>query len=449
MLIDILIFIVALSILVVVHEYGHYWMARKIGVRVLSFSVGFGKPLFKWTRGYTNFYISAIPLGGYVKLLDRREGEVSPADMPEEFSSKPVLNRIAVFAAGPIVNLLFAFVLYWGIYLYGSDVLKPIIQHVTPQSLGESAGFVEGDEIVAIDGKQIEDWESVIWALVDRIGNTGVIDVTILSKGASVPAMKQIPIDQFLKDQAEINPLKILGIHVEPKFLPIVGKVKAGSPADTAGLKIGDHIIFVNAQLIADWDSWVAVIQANTDKPLSTVINRDGKQVTLIITPKLTTVRGKQVSQVGVGLQIPEDASSKLQFKNVRYGFFPAFIHAGQATWDKIILTVETIAKMFTGLVSVKNLSGPVTIATLAADSAEAGFQPFIKFLAYISISLGVLNLLPVPVLDGGHILYGVIEWVTRRPLSDKVQKLGLNIGLGFLFMLMSIAFYNDIIRLL
>ena len=261
--------------------------------------------------------------------------------------------------------------------------------------------------------------------------------------------LRSIDPEQFLKDQAEINPLKILGIHVEPKFLPIVGKVKAGSPADTAGLKIGDHIIFVNAQLIADWDSWVAVIQANTDKPLSTVINRDGKQVTLIITPKLTTVRGKQVSQVGVGLQIPEDASSKLQFKNVRYGFFPAFIHAGQATWDKIILTVETIAKMFTGLVSVKNLSGPVTIATLAADSAEAGFQPFIKFLAYISISLGVLNLLPVPVLDGGHILYGVIEWVTRRPLSDKVQKLGLNIGLGFLFMLMSIAFYNDIIRLL
>jgi len=449
MLKDALIFIIALSLLVVVHEYGHYWMARRFGVRVLSFSVGFGKPLFTWVRGVTQFHISAIPLGGYVKLLDRREGDVPEADMPEEFSTKPVLQRMAVFAAGPVVNLLFAFLLDGGLYTFGNVVDKPMIYGIDAQSLAERSGLRESDEVLSVDGKPAEDWESVIWALVDRIGDSGSIQLEILSRDASSAITKELPVQQFLKGEKEIHPLKAMGIQIFPKILPLLGEIKAGSAAEKAGLKSGDLVVQVNNQPIDDWLKWVDLIRLHPQKTMEVIVKRQGELVTLSVTPALVMVDGKEVAQVGVGLQMPKESSLQLQTKVVQYSFLTAGVRALTATWDRMILTVETMGKMFTGLVSVKNLSGPVTIATLAADSAEAGWQPFIKFLAYISISLGVLNLLPIPMLDGGHILYAVIEWVTKRPLSDKVQRLGFNMGLVFLMMMMSIAFYNDIVRLL
>lgn len=442
-------FLLALGILVTIHEYGHFWMARYFGIRVLRFSIGFGNPLLKWRdRRGTDYWVATIPLGGYVKLLDERDGPVPEAMKSEEFSHRPVKQRLAVYFAGPAINLIFAFLLYWMLFASGVSVLIPRVGDVPDNSPAAMAGFERGHEILSVDGKHTVSWEDVSFALVDRLGDTGKILFEVKSPGQSVPEKIQVPIERFLSDAPrDTSPLDQLGLAVfVPKLPAHIGDVLADSPAARAGLQAGDRVVSVEGEPIADWSSWVKVIRENPEKSLSVVIQRQGHTVTLDIIPEAQKgPNGAVFGRIGAGAVTSTEDDLVRQ---VRFNPFVAGVQALHKTWDRIAMTLATLGKMVVGRVSVENLSGPITIAQVAADTAQFGFEPFVNFLAYLSISLGILNLLPIPVLDGGHILFGVYEWLRGQPLSEKVQQAGLGFGLSILVVFMAVAFYNDLMRI-
>ena len=442
-------FILALGILVTLHEYGHFWVARRCGVKVLRFSVGFGAPLFKWTdKQGTEFWIASIPLGGYVKMLDAREGDVPEALKDQEFTQKPVLQRIAVFAAGPLVNLLFAVLVYWVLFLYGITVLTPTLGDVDPQSPAGQAGLHRGAEIVAVDGQKVTDWEAVTYALVERIGDSGTIEITATPEGSNVPRTYRVSVERFLGAKEIDSPLQSLGLTVfRPAMPPVIDEVVPGYAAERDGLKPNDLIVAVDGEPIKRWIDWVNVVQANPEKTLDVTLEREGVQIVLPVTPNSVEVEeGKRVGRIGARTQ-PVDYPPEMH-RVVRYGVFEAMGEAIDKTHQLIVIIFKTIGKMIVGVVSVDNLSGPITIAQIAGDTASYGVEPFLSFLAYLSISLGVLNLLPIPVLDGGHILFACFEMVRGKPLSERIQQAGVSLGLTMLAMFMLVAFYNDIVRL-
>lgn len=443
-------FIVALGVLVTIHEYGHFWMARRCGVKVLRFSVGFGKPLFQWEdKQGTQFWISSIPLGGYVKMLDAREIDVPQELMDQEFSQKPVSQRIAVFAAGPLINLLFAVLVYWGLFAYGVTTIAPIVGKVEPGSPAYAGGLLGGDEIVAIDGESVRDWEGVTYALVERIGDTGVIEVQVKPKDSSLQRARSILVNQFMGGGGIDSPIAELGFEpYRPSVPAIISEVQPGKPAEQAGLLSGDHIKEANGEPIEEWSQWVGLIQASAGLPMDISVLRGAEMISLTITPAaIQNEQGQSVGQIGALVDFP--TLPKEMYRDIQYSPIEAFWKGVQRTGQLVAITLKSIGKMVTGVVSLDNLSGPITIAKIAGDTANYGVDSFLNFLAYLSVSLGVLNLLPIPILDGGHILFACYEAVRGKPLSERLQQAGLGLGLALIAMFMVIAFYNDVVRLI
>lgn len=456
-------FLVAISILVVIHEFGHFWVARRCGVKVLRFSVGFGKPLWSYTDKLgTEFSIAPIPLGGYVKMLDQREGEVKPEELGQAFNNKNVWQRIAIASAGPIANFIFAIFAYWAIYMMGTSGLAPVIGTVENPSPAYEQGLLEGDRILAVGDNQVGSFQEVSWQLISYIGETTSIPL-IVEDGNNIQRQVLIPITSWLTEQEAPDPLKGLGIA--PRTLPIdaiVGQVVEGDAAQKSGLQAGDKVTSIvvagDEIVINDWREWVSLVRAYPGETMELFVERPSvgsepaasETLVLQLTPGLkTTDVGEKIGYVGAGIdpsaipQVPADWIAKTQL-----GPIDSFVQATIKTNELIVFTLESLWKMILGDLSVKNLSGPITIAKVADSSVSNGLVAFIGFLALLSVSLGVLNLLPIPMLDGGHILFYVIEALRGKPLPERVQLMALQFGMALLLSLMVIAFYNDISRL-
>lgn len=449
---DIFGFIIAIGVLVAFHEFGHYWVAKRLGVKVLRYSIGFGKPLFSWTGGKdgTEYALSAIPLGGYVKMLDEREGDVAPEELHRTFNRKPVAVRAAIVAAGPAFNFLFALVAYWVIFVAGSEDVRPVIGAVAPDSPAAMAGLQSGDELTRVGDKNVRGWEQALMALL----NAGVSDPVVkleVETASGQRAQRTLDLHGAKPLGDEPNYLKVLGISPWMPTLPaVIGTALPDSPATAAGLEVGDRIVAIDGHAIGDWTDLVDYVGAHPGKQV--LIRVDGPaphDVTATLGSR--EIDGREVGMLGISPDVPEDIKAlyRSMLREVRYGPLESLRRAAESTWTTSSLTVKVMWRMVTGEASIKNLGGPLHIAQFAGESVGLGFTAFLKFLALVSVSLAVLNLLPVPVLDGGHLLYYAIEVVRGRPLSDWAQGIGQQIGMGLLFMLMALALYNDIARLL
>lgn len=441
-------FIIAISLLVVIHEYGHFWVARRCGVKVKRFSVGFGKPLFSIKDKHgTEFSIAPIPMGGYVSMLDEREAPVADGQKHLAFNNKTPLQRIAIASAGPIANFLFAIVAYWFIYVVGTTGLAPVIGEVQEHSQAATLNIQSGDEIIAVNHEATATWEDVNWQLISFIGESTEIPMTL-----QTPAGQQyqvaFSVSQWLADTDMPNPLRTLGFA--PRSVPvpaILGQLADDGAATAAGLKSGDKVLAVNQQAIEDWYQLVKIIQASASQRVEFSIEREGQQQSLFVTPAARiNEQGETLGFIGAGVQVPSYPESWLRTRKLGVG--QGFVLGLQKTWDTTYFTLASLWKMLAGQLSVKNLSGPVSIAKVAGASAAGGLESFVGFLALLSVSLGVLNLLPIPVLDGGHIVFCVIEMLKGKPLSEQAQGFAVRVGMFLLLGLMLVAFYNDLSRL-
>ncbi len=440
--------LVALGVLVTIHEFGHFWVARRCGVKVLRFSVGFGSPLLRWhDRQGTEFVVAAIPLGGYVKMLDEREGDVPPELLDQSFNRKSVKQRIAIVAAGPVANFLLALLFFWVLAMLGSQQVRPVIGAVEAGSLAQAAGLQAGQEIVAINGKPTTGWAAVNLQLVTRLGETGQLDVAVREPGSSVDSLRRIELDNWLRGADEPDPIASLGIRPwRPALEPVLAQLDPKGPAFAAGLKEGDRLLTLNGQALADWQQLVYQVRGLPGKSITLQIERQGQQLDVPLTLAARGEGQALTGYMGAGVAGGEWPPSML--REVRFGPLEAVVEGAKNTWAMSVLTLNSLKKMLFGELSVKNLSGPITIAKVAGASAESGLSDFLKFLAYLSISLGVLNLLPIPVLDGGHLLFYLVEWVRGRPLSERVQGWGMQIGISLVIGVMLLALVNDLSRL-
>ena len=445
----ILVTLFALALLVTVHEYGHFWVARRCGVKVLRFSIGFGTPLLRWRDKHdTEFVVAALPLGGYVRMLDEREAEVAEDELDYAFNRKPVLQRIAVVAAGPAANLLLAVLAYWFVYLSGESGIAPLIGGVKGGSVADVAGLEQGQEIVSVDGHETPTWQAVNFRLLDRIGDSGRISFGVRYPGADFTYHSEAYLDNWLSDEEEPNLVRGLGIEVYRPLVPVViESVVDDSPAELAGLLPGDRVLSADGVDMPDWNAWVTHVRERPGQEITLGLERDGSPLQTVITPlRKVDDNGEAYGQVGVSVQVPEWPEDMV--RQYQYGPVEALFVATQRTWDLVTLTLNSIKKMITGLISHKNLSGPITIAKVASASAESGLESFIGFIALLSVSLGVLNLLPIPVLDGGHLMYYMVELLIGRPVPLKVQMIGYQVGLLLIVGVMVLAIFNDISRL-
>ena len=440
--------LVALGVLVTFHEFGHFWVARRCGVKVLRFSVGFGMPLLRWhDRKGTEFVVAAIPLGGYVKMLDEREGDVPPELADQSFNRKSVYQRIAIVSAGPIANFLLAIVFFWALAMLGSQQVRPVIGAVEAGSLAQKAGLSAGQEIVAVDGEPTSGWSAVNLQLVRRLGESGTIALKVREHGSTTDTSHQLALDNWLKGAEEPDPIKSLGIRPwRPALPPVLAEIDPKGPAQAAGLKTGDRLLALDGQSLDEWQQVVDKVRERPDAKVSLRIERDGAQLDV---PLTLAARGEGKAATGYlgagvkGIDWPPE-----MLREVSFGPVAAVAEGARRTWTMSILTLDSLKKMLFGELSVKNLSGPITIAKVAGASAQSGIGDFLNFLAYLSISLGVLNLLPIPVLDGGHLLFYLIEWARGRPLSDRVQGWGVQIGISLVVGVMLLALVNDLGRL-
>lgn len=440
--------LVALGVLVTFHEFGHFWVARRCGVKVLRFSVGFGMPLLRWhDRRGTEFVIAAIPLGGYVKMLDEREGEVPADQLDQSFNRKTVRQRIAIVAAGPIANFLLAIVFFWVLAMLGGQQVRPVIGAVEADSMAAKAGLVAGQEIVSIDGEPTTGWGAVNLQLVRRLGESGTVNVVVREQDSSAELSRELALDHWLKGADEPDPIKSLGIRPwRPALPPVLAELDPKGPAQAAGLKTGDRLLALDGQPLGDWQQVVDLVRVRPDTKIVLKIEREGAQIDVPVT---LAVRGEAKAAggyLGAGVKGVDWPPSMV--REVSYGPLAAIGEGAKRTWTMSVLTLESLKKMLFGELSVKNLSGPITIAKVAGASAQSGVADFLNFLAYLSISLGVLNLLPIPVLDGGHLLFYLVEWARGRPLSDRVQGWGIQIGISLVVGVMLLALVNDLGRL-
>lgn len=451
---SILSLIFTLGILVTIHEYGHYWVARRCGIKVLRFSVGFGRPIFSWrNKDDTEFVVASIPLGGYVKMLDEREGPVPESLKEYAFNNKPVSQRIAVVSAGPLANFIFAVFAYWLMFLSGFNVLVPEIGKVTEASIAQNAGLQAGYELVSVDGRETPGWRSVNMELLNRIGDTGQISLQAIPAGGHDAQTFSLDIENWMVGREPHSLLLDLGLTPKKPLIPaVMGSIQPDSPADLGGLQSGDRVIRVNETEISDWLGFVDVIKVSAEKTVEIEVERQvaGQgYITEVLPLKpdvFITETGESIGRLGVSVQAfsyPEG-----MIRSVSFGPVDSLAQAGSQVWADSKMTLNAIKKMLLGLISLDNLSGPITIAQVASESIRSGSEEFLRFLALLSVSLGILNLLPIPVLDGGHIFYYLVEAVRGKPISEKWQVLGLKVGVSFILVLMSLAFYNDIMRL-
>ena len=448
MLYTILATMVALGLLVTVHELGHFGMARYCGVRVLKFSIGFGSPLFRWqNRKGTEFIIAAVPLGGYVKMLDEREGHVAPHELDQAFNRKSVKARFAIVAAGPLVNFMLAWLLFWLLALQGSHQVKPVIGAIVQGSLAERAGLQAGQEILSLDGEITSSWTAINLHLVGRLGETGRLTFGVRAADETTEQTRSVALEDWLRNEDDPDPIERLGITPwRPQLEPLIAELDPQGPAKAAGLQVGDKVLQLNGQPIADWAQLVDLIRARPEQTVALQVERQGRSLDIKLT--LGKRDGKPMPSGYLGAGVQAVAWPSAMVREVHFGPFEAFVEGGRKTWRMSILTLDSLKKMLLGQLSVKNLSGPITIAKVAGASAQSGLGDFLSFLAYLSISLGVLNLLPVPVLDGGHLLFYLVEWVRGRPLSEQVQNWGMQIGISLMIGVMLLALFNDIGRL-
>tara|TARA_B100000809_G_scaffold66594_1_gene63388 strand:+ start:5366 stop:6760 length:1395 start_codon:yes stop_codon:yes gene_type:complete len=456
--ISLLALIVTLGILVTVHEFGHFWVARRCGVKVLRFSIGFGKAVKTWIgKDGVEYVLAPIPLGGYVKMLGQEDTSSTAGDVPLSqrhlsFAYKPLWQRMAIVAAGPIANFLLAIFVFWIIYVsYGINGIAPVINGVVEESPAYVAGLRTGDEILAVDGEETIIWQQVTMQLLARLGETGNLVLTIDPVDSNSLRDVSIPVISWMGDETEPNPVSSLGI-VLIEIPAIIAGVVAEGRAESGGLLAGDEIVSVNGRAIRGWTHWVEVIRSNPELELDTVVQREGIKTAIVLRPATKTLEdGSVIGSIGAYVQ--ETSFSELvppeMLREVSYNPISAIQPALQETWDKSVFILAAVKKMVVGLISVKNINGPITIAQIAGQTASYGIDVYLGFLALLSISLGVLNLLPIPILDGGHLMYYMIEAVTRRPVPERIQAWGLQLGLLLISGIMVLAVYNDVSRLL
>lgn len=439
--------IVALSVLVAVHEFGHYWVARRLGVKVLRFSIGFGKPLWTVRRGadQTEYMVSAIPLGGYVKMLDEREGEVAPEEAHRAFNRQKVWKRFAVVVAGPLFNLLFAAVFLWAAMVIGLPGLRPVVGDVEPGSIGATAGFQRGMEIVAVGGEPTRTFDEVFEQLVPGALHRAPVELTVAFEGQRKTL--RLPFDQMGSEFKPDDLPTTLGIAPwYPPIAPVVsGFSKKDSVAESAGIRQGDRILAVNHEPIRDWSDMTRIIRAHPGQALSIELKRGAERMTVEVTPEAVVTKKGTIGVIGATAMAEQDPTMRV---TVRYGVLEAVGAASSRTLEMSWLILTSLKDMVVGKASLDNISGPITIAQYAKSTAEAGPTFFLRFLALVSISLGVLNLLPIPVLDGGHLMLYVVEMVKGSPVSLQTEMVAQKVGLTLILMLMAIAFYNDLSRL-
>lgn len=441
--------LVALGVLVTIHEFGHFWVARRCGIKVIRFSVGFGTPLLRWKdKKNTEFVIAALPLGGYVKMVDEREGNVSEEDLPFAFTQKSVWQRMAVVAAGPLANFLLAIVLYWGVFLQGVTGIVPVIASFEPGSIAEKAGLEPGQIIVALDGNPTPTWQALNEQLVGRLGESGPIHFSAKMPGDSSVYEYQGQLQKWLADADQPDPISGIGLVLYiPKILPVADEVVAGDPAALAGLLPGDIVSSADGVSMPDWTTWVEYVRARPGRLINIEVTRNDQSFEAAITPKQVLADdGEKIGQVGMTVKIPEWPEGMIH--KVEYSLMGAGIHALEHTWNTSVLILGSVKKMLVGLISAKHLSGPITIAKVAGASAQYGLTAYLSFLAFLSVSLGILNLLPVPVLDGGHLMYYIVEVIKGSPVSEKIQMAGFKVGTFLIVGLMVLALYNDVMRL-
>jgi len=448
-LITVLGFLVALGVLVTIHEFGHFYVARRCGVKVLRFSIGFGKPLWTWTdKQGTDYTLSPIPLGGFVKMLDERESQVPEALQGQTFNGKGVWQRIAIVAAGPIANFILAIVLFSLMLLPGTRDVAPVIGEVIAGSVAEKAGLEAGQEIVSVDGAATPTWQDFHRQLLNRLGESGTIHFTVRYPESTLEYQSEAPLDEWLKGADEPNPVEGIGVKLyRPAFTPVIAQVLPESPAAAAGIQAGDLIVSADGQDMLGWMNWVSYVRERPEQVLSVVLERRGERLLVNLMPKRTSLEsGEVVGQVGLAPKRPEWPKDMLRTRE--YTVFEALLGGAEKTWETSAFVLLSLKKLVVGQISTKNLSGPITIAKVAGASAKAGITYYLGFMALLSVSLGVFNLLPIPVLDGGHLFYYLIEVVKGSPVAEKVQLVGYQMGLVLVLGVMVLALYNDVMRL-
>ncbi len=434
-------FVLAIGILVTIHEFGHFWVARRVGVKVHRFSVGFGKPLKTWRRKNddTEYVLAAIPLGGYVKMLDERVEEVAEDDKHRAFNRQSLAKRTAIVAAGPLANFLFAIVAMWGLYVAGMQDYPTVIGDLQQGSIAAQVGFEPGERIVSVDGKKIYGWQDSQLYLIHRTFQKKNVLFTL--ENPDDKSLRQVPVDLAgIPSNVISRGVLSQGLGIAPAPMgSVISGVVSGKPAQMAGLLEGDEIIDVSGQSIENWQDLVKAISALPDTSVDIKYRRNGQTFSTSLTTVSIEFNGEKYGQIGVYPQ-------RYQFST---GIFEGLGKAVDYTWRFTLISLWSLGKMITQDVSTDNLSGPITIANLAGTTVQRGVADFVSFLVVISISLGLINLLPIPLLDGGHLMYFAIEAVKGSPVSEKIMLWGQQIGIGLLLILMSLAFYNDIIRLI
>ena len=442
-------FAVVIGVLIVAHELGHYLAARWCGVKVLRFSVGFGRVLWQKELGKdrTEWALSAFPLGGYVKMLDEREGEVAAEELKRAFNRQGVGKRSIIVAAGPLANFALAILLYWAVFMVGSEELMPVLGTPPDGTPAAMASIRNGEQVRRLDGQPVATWNDLRWMLLQKAVDQESVELEVINEQSEI-AVHRLHLAAAGEQGWEGDALERLGVRFyRPDLPPVIGKIVAGGPGAQAGLLPGDRVMAVDGQPVALWMDFVAKVRDAAGRSLRLDIERAGGNATVDVLPEAISERGRSVGKIGVA--VAENPDSRRELRTfVSYGFFEAGRRALAETWDKSVFSLVMMGKMLTGEVSWKNLSGPVTIADYAGQSARLGLDYYLKFMALVSISLGVLNLLPIPVLDGGHLLYHMIEVVRRRPLSERAMEIGQQIGMSILFALMAFAFFNDLTRL-
>lgn len=442
-------FIIALGILVAVHEFGHFWVARRCGVKVEKFSIGFGKSIWsKVGKDGTEYSISLIPLGGYVKMLDGRVDDVPEDQQAFAFDRKPLWKRSAIVAAGPAFNFLFAIFAYWLVFIIGVPAVKPVVGQVTPYSIAAQAGLEPGMELKAVSGVKTADWESVNMGLIRHIGDSQLTLTVAPADGVGVEETKVLYLDEWNFDPETQSAMSALGfIPFTPEISARLTNVGEGSAGERAGLLVGDTLVSIDGRAVESWQQVVETIQASPNRALALKVERDGQSVDVSLTPDSRALSDQRV--IGFAGIAPEVAEWPQSYRfDLQFGVFESVGKAIEKSGQVITLTISMLKKLIVGDVGLNNLSGPISIAKGAGTTADYGLVYFLGFLALISVNLGIINLVPLPMLDGGHLLFFAIEAIIRRPVPEKVQEMGYRIGGAIIFSLMAVAIFNDFARL-